>query len=33
MTTTGRALDSASARRIADAFLPARWHGNRWHHY
>ena len=31
--TTGRALDHASARRIADAFLPARWYGNRWHHY
>ena len=31
--TTGGALDGASARRIANAFLPARWHGNRWHHY
>jgi SAM-dependent methyltransferase len=30
---TGQALDRASARDIADAFLPARWYGNRWHHY
>ena len=31
--TTGHAFDRASARRIADAFLPLRWYGNRWHHY
>ena len=30
---TGQALDRASARDIANAFLPARWYGNRWHHY
>jgi SAM-dependent methyltransferase len=31
--TTAQALDRASAREIANAFLPARWYGNRWHHY
>jgi SAM-dependent methyltransferase len=30
---TGQVLDRASARDIANAFLPARWYGNRWHHY
>lgn len=28
-----RALDAASAEAIARAFLPARWHGNRWHYF
>jgi SAM-dependent methyltransferase len=27
------ALDAAAARRIAGAFLPARWHGNRYDYY
>ena len=27
------AFDGATARRIARAFLPARWYGNRWHYY
>lgn len=26
-------LDPATARAIAGAFLPARWHGNRWHYH
>lgn len=32
MTAT-RALDRASAQRIAAAFLPARWYGSRWHYF
>lgn len=28
-----RAMDAASAERIARAYLPARWHGNRWHYF
>jgi 2-polyprenyl-3-methyl-5-hydroxy-6-metoxy-1,4-benzoquinol methylase len=27
------AFDRATADRIARAFLPPRWHGNRWHYY
>jgi 2-polyprenyl-3-methyl-5-hydroxy-6-metoxy-1,4-benzoquinol methylase len=27
------AFDGATARRIARAFLPARWYGNRWHYH
>lgn len=27
------AFDRATAGRIARAFLPRRWHGNRWHYY
>ena len=27
------AFDRATAGRIARAFLPHRWHGNRWHYY
>jgi 2-polyprenyl-3-methyl-5-hydroxy-6-metoxy-1,4-benzoquinol methylase len=30
---TWQALDAATARRIAHAFLPARWHGNRTHYF
>ena len=26
-------LDVATARTVARAFLPARWHGNRWHYH
>lgn len=28
-----RPFDSATALRIARAFLPERWHGNRWHYH
>ncbi len=27
------AFDAATARRIAEAFLPPRWYGNRWHYW
>lgn len=30
---TGAALDPTTSRAIAGAFLPARWHGNRWHYH
>ena len=30
---TGTALDPTTSRVIAGAFLPARWHGNRWHYH
>ena len=35
MTPPGPAvpLDAASARAVAGAFLPERWHGNRWHYH
>ena len=26
-------LDAATARNVATAFLPERWHGNRWHYH
>ena len=26
-------LDAATARNVANAFLPERWHGNRWHYH
>lgn len=29
----GQALDAPAARRIAHAFLPSRWHGNRSHYF
>jgi len=29
----GAAFDRATADRIARAFLPSGWHGNRWHYY
>ena len=29
----GRPLDRATSRAIAGAFLPPRWHGNRWHYH
>ena len=32
-TATGRPLDRATSIRIARAFLPARWYGNRGHYY
>lgn len=31
--STGHALDAAAARRIARAFLPSRWFGNRTHYF
>lgn len=31
--TSQTAFDGKTARRIAAAFLPGRWYGNRWHHY
>ncbi len=35
MTTdqSGRAFDRATSTRIARAFLPDRWYGNRWHYH
>ncbi len=33
MSGATRALDRASAHAIADAFLPSRWWGNRWHYH
>lgn len=33
MSDTARALDRAAADAIARAFLPPRWHGNRWHYH
>ncbi|HEU4813439.1 MAG TPA: class I SAM-dependent methyltransferase [Xanthomonadaceae bacterium] len=35
MSTPGAGvpLDAATARTVARAFLPARWHGNRWHYH
>ena len=33
MNRANRALDFASATRIARAFLPLRWYGSRWHYY
>src|SRR5690606_7029325 len=32
-TTATRPLDARTARAIATAFRPARWHHNRWHHH
>ncbi|HET8818480.1 MAG TPA: methyltransferase [Xanthomonadaceae bacterium] len=29
----GLPLDAATARTVAAAFLPSRWHGNRWHYH
>ncbi len=29
----GVPLDAAAARAVARAYLPARWHGNRWHYH
>lgn len=31
--STGQALDAAAAQRIARAFLPERWYGNRGHYF
>lgn len=33
MNSTTSAFDRATSKRIARAFLPARWYGNRWHYH